>query len=68
MWAEKDVEKILVTEEQITAKAAELGRQITEVPFRFSRNWPSVLILTSSMISWTSQVMSADIPAVKSAS
>ncbi|MDO4520014.1 MAG: hypoxanthine phosphoribosyltransferase [Erysipelotrichaceae bacterium] len=30
MWAEKDVEKILVTEEQITAKAAELGRQITE--------------------------------------
>lgn len=30
MWAEKDIEKVLVTEEQIENKAKELGAKITE--------------------------------------
>lgn len=49
MWAEKDVEKVLVTEEQIEEKAKVLGKQITEDYLRMNSAPLLVALLRGSV-------------------
>lgn len=49
MWAENDVDRILVTAEQITEKSRELGRQITE-DYRAAGSIPLLVALLKGSV------------------